>query len=233
MTKSLLPCLAIPLLLGPAPGPPVPPADESFTRDFAVADGELVPTGRNPWFILEPGYALTFADGGDELVITVLDETRTVAGVTTRVVEERESEDGELVEVSRNFFAISTRSNGIFYFGEDVDMYKDGKPAGHAGAWLAGEKGARFGLIMPGQALLGARYVQEIAEGVAMDRAEIVSLDEKVTTPAGDLEGCLKTEETTPLEPGVKEYKFYAPGIGLVKDGGMELVSHVAAAAAK
>jgi hypothetical protein len=36
----------------------------------------------------------------------------------------------------------------------------------------------------------------------------------------------LKVEDTTPLEPGVKEYKYYAPGIGLVKDGAVELVKH-------
>jgi hypothetical protein len=230
MSKAfLLPCLAVPLLLTPGTMPP----DEAFTRDFAVADGELLPTGRNPWFILEPGYQLVFADGEDRLVITVLDETRTVAGVTTRVVEERESEDGELVEVSRNFFAISTRSNGVFYFGEEVDIYRDGRLTGHEGAWLAGEKGARFGLMLPGQALLGARYYQEIAEGAAMDRAEIVSLEATVHAPAGEFKGCLKTEETTPLEPDEKEYKYYAAGIGLVQDGGMQLVSHGPVAPAK
>ncbi len=71
---------------------------------------------------------------------------------------------------------------------------------------------------MPGMVLLGARYYQEIAPGVAMDRAEIVSTDESMATPAGTFESCLKTEETTPLEPEEKEYKYYAPGVGLIKD---------------
>jgi hypothetical protein len=58
-----------------------------------------------------------------------------------------------------------------------------------------------------------------------MDRAEVVSLSERVTTPAGTFEKCLKTEETTPLEPG-RESKLYAPGVGLVTDGSLVLVSY-------
>lgn len=200
--------------------------DGSWTVEFPVEKGELASTGRNPYFILEPGYQLVFEHGGERLTVTVLDETKTVAGVETRVVEERETKDGQPVEVSRNYFAISKRTNSVFYFGEEVDIYKDGKVAGHEGGWLAGVKGAKFGLMLPGQILLRARYYQEIAPGVAMDRAEIMSMNEKVKTPAGEFDGCLKTEETTPLEPGEKEYKYYAPGIGLVKDGSLPLVKY-------
>lgn len=167
----------------------------------------------NPYFILEPGYQLVFEGGKERLTITVLDETKTIAGVETRVVDERETKDGKLTEVSRNFFAISKRTNSVFYFGEEVDIFKDGKVVGREGAWLAGEKGARFGLMMPGQVLLKARHYQEIAPKVAMDRAEIVSMSATVKTPAGEFKNCLKVEETTPLEPGTKEYKYYAPGI--------------------
>jgi hypothetical protein len=53
-----------------------------------------------------------------------------------------------------------------------------------------------------------------------------VSLAEKLTTRAGAFERCLKTLETTPLEKLAREYKVYAPGVGLVKDGDLELVSH-------
>jgi len=200
--------------------------DGSWTVEFPIEKGELSATGRNPYFILEPGYRLILEAGKERLVITALDETRTVAGVETRVVEERETRDSALVEVSRNYFAISKRTNSVFYFGEEVDIYKGGKVTSHEGAWLAGVKGAKFGLMMPGQILLKARYYQEIAPGVAMDRAEIMSLNEIVNTPAGQFKGCLKIEETTPLEPGNREYKYYASGIGLVQDGSLKLVKY-------
>jgi hypothetical protein len=198
----------------------------TFTREFSVEPGELVSTGRNPYFILEPGHVMVLEGGKEQLTITVLNETKQVDGVETRVVEERETKNGKLVEVSRNFFAISKRTNCVFYFGEEVDIYKDGKLASHEGAWLSGVKGAKFGLMMPGQPLLKGRYYQEVAPGEAMDRVEIVSLSETMKTPAGEFKNCMKIEETTPLEPGNREHKHYAPGVGVIQDGSLKLVKH-------
>ena len=116
--------------------------------------GRLSTRGRNTYFILEPGYRLTLegTESGRrvELVVTVLNETHTVAGVATRVVEERERHDGQLAEVSRNYFAIDPVTTDVYYFGEDVDIYERGRIVNHEGAWLAGGRGARFGLMMPG-----------------------------------------------------------------------------------
>jgi hypothetical protein len=201
-------------------------AGREWTTDFGVEKSELSATGRNPYFILEPGYQLVLEHGDARLVISVLDATRVVDGVQTRIVEERETRGGRPVEISRNYFAISRRSQGVYYFGEEVDYYKDGMIAGHEGSWLAGNGGARFGLAMPGEPLLGARYYQEIAPKIAMDRAEIVSVSEGLATPDGTFEKCLKVEETTPLEPRDKEYKLYARGVGLLTDGALRLVKH-------
>jgi hypothetical protein len=208
--------------------------DRTFTDSFLVDEKDLATSGRNPYFILEPGYQLVLEDKKEKeiLVITVLEETKKIAGIETRVVEERETIDGQPKEVSRNFFAICKRTNSVYYFGEEVDEYKNGKVAAHPGAWIHGEKSARFGLLMPGQPLLGARYYQEVAPGVAMDRAEVVSLTETYETPAGKFEKVLKIEETTPLEPD-RTVKHYAAGIGLIHDGGLKLVKHGPHAAAK
>ena len=197
-----------------------------WSADFSAEKADLVSMGRNPYFVLVPGYVTEFEDEKEHLTITVLNETKKVDGVETRIVEERETKNGKLVEVSRNYFAISKRTNSVFYFGEDVDMYKDGKVANHAGSWLSGEKGARFGLMMPGTVLMKAKFYQEVAPGDAMDRAEIVSMTETVVTPAGTFKNCLKVEETTPLEPNTKEYKYYAAGVGLVQDGDLKLVKY-------
>jgi hypothetical protein len=198
-------------------------------NETLVAPAEpFTATGRNRFFILEPGYQLSFEgkEGGKavRLTITVLEETKKVAGMETRVVEERETADGKLAEVSRNYFALGTRSRNVYYFGEDVDVYKGGKVV-HEGAWLAGVKGARFGILMPGAIQLGARYYQEQAPGVAQDRAENVATNETARTPAGTFEHCLRVKETTPLEPDVS-YKVYAPEVGLVEDGALRLVKH-------
>ena len=199
-------------------------SDQTWTDQFGVEPGELVSTGRNPYFILESGYRLTLEDGDERLVITVLGETKVVDGVETRVVEERESKGNAVAEVSRNYFAISKRTNSVYYFGEDTDIYKNGKVASHEGSWLAGVNGARFGLMMPGTPLVGGRYYQEIAPGVAMDRAQVVSVTATTKTPAGSFTNVLRTEETTPLERGEREFKLYAPGVGLLQDESLRLV---------
>ena len=225
--RSLVALLLLACSTTPAPRPAAPPraaGGDEWTSTFTVAADDWTATGRNPWFSLMPGDQSTFEGGDTRLVITVLDETRTVDGVQTRVIEEREWDEGQLEEVSRNFFALSKRTNGVYYFGEEVDIYDDGQLSRHEGAWLSGEHGAHFGLLMPGEPLLGSRYAQEIAPDVAMDRAEVVGLAETLTTPAGKFTGCLKTEETSPLEPKSREHKLYAAGVGLIQDGEVVLL---------
>jgi hypothetical protein len=197
---------------------------------FPVDVKELATEGENPYFILKPGFELRLegTEGGKPLVlvITVLQDTLNVGGVNTRVVEERESHGGQLVEVSRNYFAIHPKTKDVYYFGEDVDMYKNGKIVSHDGAWRHGTNNAHFGLMMPGAPAVGLRHYQELAPKVAMDRVEIVSVSERVTTAAGVFDRCLKVKETTPLEMLARDYKVYAPGIGIIEDGPAKLVSH-------
>ena len=197
---------------------------EDWQSSFAVDKKNLGPSGANPYFILQPGHRLHYAHGKDTVTTTVLTETKLVDGVTTRVVEDRETKNGQPVEVTRDYYAIDSRTGDVYYFGEDVDTYKGGKVVGHEGAWLSGVKGARFGLMVPGEIKVGRKFYQEVAPGIAMDRAEVISAVEKVTTPAGAFDNCVHLKETSPLEKGAADHKWYAPGVGLVKDGEFVLV---------
>ena len=204
-------------------------AADAWPETLICPDEAFTNVGRNAYFVLEPGYQLVFAGKEDgkqtDLTITVLDETLDLGGVSTRVVEERETAGGKLVEVSRNYFAFGVTTKHAYYFGEDVDMFKAGGKVTHEGSWREGRDGAKHGIALPGALKAGDRYYQERAPKIAMDRAEIVSIRETVKTPAGVFQNCLKTKETTPLEPGM-EYKLYAPEIGLVQDGKLKLVKH-------
>lgn len=205
------------------------------THEWAIPESEpaadLATTGRSTYFILEPGYAIELAgkEGRRAVSVTIIvtDKTVTVDGVETRVVEERESVNGKLVEVSRNFVAISKRTGNVYYFGEEVDDYgnKD-EIIGHEGGWRAGVDGAKRGMLMPGAPAVGARFYQEHSPGRAMDRAEIVSVAAIEKTPAGSFTRCVQVEETNPLESGERETKVHAPGIGIIRDGSLRLVRH-------
>lgn len=109
--------------------------------------------------------------------------------------------------------------------GEDVDIYEDGDIVSNDGAWRSGVGPAEAGLFMPGTILLGSRFFQEIAPDVALDRAEIVHTDQSLETPYEDcMDNVLVIKETTPLEAFATDFKYYAPEIGLIKDGVLELV---------
>ena len=205
---------------------PLSAQTREYSRDFPLTKCTFTTTGRTPYFVLDPGHTLILEDGkGVQLTVTVLDRTETVGGVVTRVIEERQVDKGKLVEISLNYFAICAENNSVFYFGEAVDNYKDGKVINHDGAWRHGSAGATAGLMMSSLPLLGARYYQEIAPGVAMDRAEVTSVGSRLRTPFGTLDSVLITVESTPLEPGAQETKAYAPGIGIVRDADLLLVS--------
>lgn len=235
------------LLLAASAGAAAKDRNTGFTDEFPVDDCRYSSTGGNPYFILRPGRQLIYdneacvaageCDEIERLQITVLNQTRDVVladdgvqrTVRTRVVEEREWADGRLVERSRNFFAAcgSGPMRDVYYFGEDVNVYEyvDGEVlVTHPGQWLAGRKGAEPGIIMPGGAfLLGARYYQEIAPGVALDRARHAAGDLEVETEAGKFDDCVEVVETSPLEPASESVKVYCPDVGLVVDGDLVL----------
>ncbi len=159
---------------------------------------------------------------------TVLPQTDTVAGVQVIVVEEKDFEDGELVERTLDYFA-QHKDGSVYYFGERVDDYEEGEVVGHKGQWLAGEGKNRPGVFMPAQLVVGAMFEQEQAPGVAEDSSKVIATGQTVTTPAGTFTGCIKTEDFSPLD-NTTEHKHYCPGVGLVREepsgGFIDLISY-------
>lgn len=181
----------------------------------------------NPYFPLGVGYQWLYEGEEDgapvRLEITVLDEVETVAGVATRVLRESEWDDGELIEVSRNYFA-DAGDGTICYFGEEVDIYEDGEIVSHQGAWRADEPGNRPGIAMPADPRPGTRYQMEGAPGIAEDEGKVVGSG-PVEVPAGRFTETIRVREFNPLD-GDKGYKVYAAGVGLLIDRPVQLVSY-------
>ncbi|CAN5122179.1 hypothetical protein BH18THE2_BH18THE2_42040 [soil metagenome] len=205
----------------------------NYTSSFKLENCNFSTTGSNPYFILQPGYHTVFAGVEDNeplnMTVTVLNQSQVVGdGIVTRVVQEKvaNSQTGELMEITNDWFAICTQTNSVFYFGENVNNYENGKLVDHEGSWQHGSDGARAGLMMPGIVLLGSRYYQEIAPGVALDKSEIVSMNQTVNVPAGTFSDVIKMKETNDLEPDVTEDNLHAPGVGQVIDHGLKLVSY-------
>ena len=183
-------------------------------------DAQLfVAQAANPLFPLVPGttriYESDTAEGLERIEVEVTAQTRVVLGVVCVVVRDTVTLDGELVEDTFDWFA-ADRDGNIWYFGEDSKEYENGIVVSTEGSWEGGVDGAEPGIVMLAAPYVGASYRQEFYAGVAEDQASVLSLDAVVVVPAGTFSGCLKTEDFTPLEPGVLENKFYAPGVGVV-----------------
>jgi hypothetical protein len=206
-------------------------AAADWQDDFGVGTCKMLTSGRSDYFVLEPGYMLVLQEGSTRMEIKVLDETREVAGVTTRVVEEREWDKGKLHEVSRNYYAMCESTKDVIHFGEDVQHLVNGKVVKTEGTWIAGVNGNRPGLVVAGTPTLKHKYYQEIAPGVSMNRGEIVSLSETCKSPAGTFTQCMKVRGTSTMDARKVEYKYYAPNIGLVQDESLRLVKYGAAKA--
>lgn len=156
-------------------------------------------------------------------------KTFTIDGQTVEalVMEDREFHNGAIEEVTLDYFAQDDAGN-VYYLGEDVDEYTDGKISGHDGAWLLGKDTQTAGVIIPAQPKIGDKFQSEAVTKEITENDEIVLVNETVSVPAGTFENCVKVKETSP--DGSVEYKFYAPGTGVVREvpptGDEVLISH-------
>jgi hypothetical protein len=176
----------------------------------------------NEWFPLPVGRTLRYAGSRDgkaaREVLTVTNKTRTIDGVETRVVRDRLWLDGALAETTRDYYVQDGKGN-VWYYGEDTaELDQAGKVTSTEGTWHAGADGATPGIIMEASPRLGKAIRQEYLKGHAEDWFKVLSLDATATVPAGTYAPSLQTQEWTPLEPGVLSDKYYAKGIGIVRE---------------
>jgi hypothetical protein len=184
------------------------PADFSLTID-------------NPYWPMSPGsrwvYRETDTKGTKEkVVIEVTNKTKMIAnGIKARVIRDTASENGVPVEITDDWYA-QDRDGNIWYLGEYVTNYENGKVVDHAGSFEAGVDGAQAGIALPANPKPGMSYRQEYYKGVAEDKGAVITVgEERVEVPLGFFnKDILMTRDLVPLEPKVQELKFYAPEVG-------------------
>jgi hypothetical protein len=187
----------------------------------------------NPYWPMPRSARWVYESDSERIVVEVTNRRKKIAGVEALVLRDTvtQKDGGGFVEVTDDWYAQDRKGN-VWYLGEDTKEYQDGKVSSTKGSWEHGVDGAYAGIIMPARPRPGVSYRQEQYAGQAEDRAKVLSSNEQVTVPFGSFENCVQTEETTPLEPGVRELKYYARGVGHVlrtnPDGGgrEELISY-------
>jgi len=224
-TKNILGTIAAVGLVAVSIHADVPVGPPTFTDPLTI-DNPYHPfvVGRMKFFEIRQGHT----DG--EVVDTYLPEVRVfdVDGtmVSTRALEEMELEDGELVEISHNYFA-QADDGTVYYFGEVVDIYEDGMVVSHDGSWLVGgptmpgdpadtADAEEPTIYMPGNPEVGDVFFPEDLLPYVYESDEIVKVEKNVSVPGGHFEDCIVTEESSVLSEDT-EMKWYAPGMGVIK----------------
>jgi hypothetical protein len=175
----------------------------------------------NKFFSFKPGTIMIY-NGTDEEgksdrdVITVTNDTKEIQGISTRAVNDTEWVEGKLVETTHDYYTQDDKGN-VWYMGEDTTDFTNKKNP-HEGSWQAGVNGGKGGIIMLAEPKVGVTYDQELAKGVAEDKATVLSLNNNLTVPYGSFSNVLKTKEFSPLEPDVSENKYYAANVGDLKE---------------
>jgi hypothetical protein len=203
----------------------------------AVDPAQFTNPQPNAYFPLKPGTVSRFqgSDGAERFNerVTVTHATKAIQGVEATVVQDvLRRVDGSLAESTHDWYAADNDGN-VWYFGEATATYdKQGKVTSREGSWQAGVRGAVAGLIMPANPKPTNAYRQELFAGHAEDQAWIVESGAVVTVPLGTLHQVVRSFEWSRLEPHVISVKFYAPGLGVVREkdlaGGSEVFELVA-----
>jgi len=202
----------------PTPGPSsaLPQGDEPVDLDTA----DFVAEVDNPYWPMVAGnrwvYNETDAEGNEmQVEVTVTNDKKNILGISATVVHDvvTLTQDGSVKEDTLDWYAQDVDGN-IWYLGEDTKEYENGVVVSTKGSWEAGVDGAQPGIMVPANPEVGMTYRQEYYAGEAEDRAKILSLDEQVEVPYGAFDGCLQTEDSTPLDPDVLEHKYYCRDAG-------------------
>jgi hypothetical protein len=188
----------------------------------AMSASDFVATIDNPWFPLVKGRSWVSAgvkDGEPTIdTYTVTGQTKQIMGVAASVIRDQLRTHGRVVEATWDWYAQDTQGN-VWYLGEDTKEFDAaGNVTSTAGTWQAGVDGAGAGIFMPADPQVGMGGYQEYLAGQALDQYKVVSMSASIKVPYGSFTGALQTRETTALDPGVVDAKYYVKGIGQVAE---------------
>ena len=118
--------------------------------------------------------------------------------------------DGRIEEVALDHYA-QADDGSVWYFGEDVFNYEDGRIADTEGTWVAGKEGPAA-MIMPARPRVGDVYRPENVPGLVFEEVRVKAVDQTVAGPHGPVAGAIIAGELH--QDGSREDKTFAPGYG-------------------
>jgi len=202
-----------------------PARAETVLPTFNAANFSGNPVVTNPYFPVVEGKVQNYvgAPADEQFTFTGAGPGPIILGIKTFTIRDQAIEGGLLVEETLDYYAQDKQGN-VWYFGEDVTNYnydKNGTLIGttSSSSWRAGVHGALPGYIMPADLTIGFNYYQENApQDAALDEGTTFAIVPSVTVQAGTFTNVVKVLETTDLDNHARGFKYYASGVGLIKE---------------
>ncbi|HSD22951.1 MAG TPA: hypothetical protein VLB79_01355 [Solirubrobacterales bacterium] len=221
-TRTIGATTALSLVVAVAVGAPAAGAAQRLPTPKASHFGHGSNLVTNPWFPLARGSVYVYEGQKDGKsardVMTVTRRVKEITRIRAAVVHDRLFLNGRLAERTTDWYAQDEHGT-VWYLGEKTaELNARGKVTSTEGSFLNGRDGASGGIFMPAHPAVGQSFQQEAFRGQAEDRFRILTMSASIATPAVSSTMAMLTEETTPLEPGVVDHKYYVQGIGTVKE---------------
>jgi hypothetical protein len=227
------------------------PATSTTTTSVSVANyhpqidpAQFTTKIDNAYFPLKPGTTHVLVgtrDGAPTRHVTQVDtQTRRILGVDTAIIHDTVTSNHSLVEKTTDWYAQDSKGN-VWYFGEATAEYANGVVTNTQGSWEAGVDGAQPGIVMQANPTPGKWYRQEYRPGIAEDKAKVLksgaathfgaTVSPTLHVAGNTFHNVIVTDDVNPLDPSLKENKWYAKGSGIVKTirrgGGHVETSHI------
>jgi hypothetical protein len=149
--------------------------------------------------------------------VYVTHRTKKVLGVDCTVVRDTVTSRGKPVERTFDWYA-QDRQGNVWYMGEETQELKNGVFGKMIDSGPAGRDGAKPGIVMEGDPKPGDSYWQFHWPGHALDKGTVLRTGVPITVPYRSYSDTLLTQEQSPLEPGIRDWKWSAPGVGYVEE---------------
>lgn len=143
--------------------------------------------------------------------------------IDAAVVRDRVIGDGELIELTHDYFA-QDDAGTVYYLGEDVNEYRDGRVVSHEGQWRLGRDTRKIGVLMPAHPSLGDKFKSESVPHIAHETDHVVATGGQARIGGHVYRHVIKVRENA-RPPHETEFKKYARGTGVIAEanGGVVL----------
>ncbi len=200
------------------PTPPEPNTNTSTQLPYEpTIDPQKFTTNITNQFFSQPiGRELTYEGESllekRSLITNLLDSTNTILGVSTLEYLEEYFVNDEIAEEVRSQIAQDDEGN-VWIFGQERIVYPEDGDSARETKWVAGEEGAKAGILIKGSQFVGDSYRMMYQQGKFEWIRDVTEMGVALTVMGDEYTDCVRMFDWTPLSDTDRFYKYYCSDV--------------------